>query len=149
MIKPLLLALWVSILTLSTSFGVARWKAQRAQSAAAKAPQALEQRKTRIINVPILAAGHVQGYVVAQFAYTGEAAALKAATVAPDGVILDEAFRLLYAEEKVDFRKLQRADLTRIIDTLRTRVTERVPPELVREILVQEFNYVSKDEIRK
>ena len=49
----------------------------------------------------------------------------------------------------MDFRKLQRADLTRIIDTLRARVTERVPPELVREILVQEFNYVSKDEIRK
>ena len=149
MIKPLLLAVWVSVLSLSANFGVAYWKAQRAQAAVDKAPPALEQRKTRIINVPILMAGIVQGYVVAQFAFTGEAAALKAATVSPEGVILDEAFRMLYAEEKIDFRKLQRADLDKIIRTLKARVVERVPPELVKEILVQEFNYVSKDEIRK
>lgn len=149
MIKPLLLAVWVSILSLSANFGVAYWKAQRAPGATEKAPQALEQRKTRIINVPILTAGSVQGYVVAQFAYTGEAAALKAATVSPEGVILDEAFRMLYAEEKIDFRKLQRADLDKIIATLKARVVERVPPELVKEVLIQEFNYVSKDEIRR
>lgn len=149
MIKPLLLAVWVSILSLSANFGVAYWKAQRAPGATEKAPQALEQRKTRIINVPILTAGSVQGYVVAQFAYTGEAAALKAATVSPEGVILDEAFRMIYAEEKIDFRKLQRADLDKIIATLKARVVERVPPELVKEVLIQEFNYVSKDEIRR
>jgi len=149
LIKPLLLALWVSVLSLSANFGVAYWKANRASEPADKTTQALEQRKTRIINVPILSDGRVQGYVVAQFAYTGEAAALKASTVSPDGVILDEAFRLLYAEEKADFQKLQRADLNKIIETLKTRVLERVPPELVKEILVQEFNYVSKDEIRK
>ena len=149
MIKPLLLAVWVSVLSLSANFGVAYWKAQRAQTVTDKASQALEQRKTRIINVPILIAGGVQGYVVAQFAYTGEAAALKAASVSPEGVILDEAFRMLYAEEKIDFRKLQRADLDKIVETLKARVVARVPPELVKEILVQEFNYVSKDEIRK
>ena len=149
LIKTLLLALWMSVLSLSASFGVAYWKAHRASEPAEKTAQALEQRKTRIINVPILSDGRVQGYVVAQFAYTGEAVALKTSTVSPDGVILDEAFRLLYAEEKADFQKLQRADLNKIIETLKTRVLERVPPELVKEILVQEFNYVSKDEIRK
>lgn len=149
MIKPLLLTIWVSVLSLSANYGVAYWKAHRTAPTEAKTAQALEQRKTRIINVPILADGRVQGYVVAQFAYMGEAAALKATTVSPDGIILDEAFRLLYAEEKTDFRKLQRADLGRIVETLKARVVERVPPELVKEILVQEFNYVSKDDIRK
>lgn len=149
MIKPLLLTIWVSVLSLSANYAVAYWKAHRATSAEPKTAQTLEQRKTRIINVPILADGRVQGYVVAQFAFTGEAAALKAATVSPDGIILDEAFRLLYAEEKTDFRKLQRADLGRIVETLKARVVERVSPELVKEILVQEFNYVSKDDIRK
>lgn len=149
MIKPVLLALWVSVLSLSANFAVVYWKANRVTDSAAKTAQALEQRKTRIINVPILSEGKVQGYVVAQFAYTGEAAALKTSTVSPDGVILDEAFRLLYAEEKADFRKLQRTDLNKIIETLKARVLERVPPELVKEILVQEFNYVSKEEIRR
>lgn len=149
MIKLLLLTIWVSVLSLSANYAVAYWKAHRATTSETKAAHALEQRKTRIINVPILADGRVQGYVVAQFAYTGEAAALKATTVSPDGIILDEAFRLLYAEEKTDFRKLQRADLNRIVETLKARVVERVPPELVKEILVQEFNYVAKDDIRK
>lgn len=149
MIKALLLTVWISILSLSTNYAVAYWKAHRAKPSESKSAQALEQRKTRIINVPILADGRVQGYVVAQFAYTGESAALKATAVSPDGIILDEAFRLLYAEEKTDFRKLQRADLSRIIETLKGRVADRLPPELVKEILVQEFNYVSKDDIRK
>jgi len=149
LIRPLLLTIWACALALSANYGVAYWKEHRANSDQANAPQALEQRKTRIINVPILADGRVQGYVVAQFAYTGEAAALKAASVSPDNVILDEAFRLLYAEEKADFRKLQRADLDKIIGTLKSRVLERVPAELVKEILVQEFNYVSQDDIRK
>ncbi len=148
MIKSILLTVWVALLSLSANFAIGYWKEDHAHSADSGA-KALEQRKTRIINVPILSDGAVQGYVVAQFAYTGEAAALKAAGVAPDGVILDEAFRLLYAEEKTDFRKLQRADLNKLIDILRARVVERIPPELVKEILVQEFNYVSKDEIRK
>lgn len=148
MIKPILLAAWAAVLSLSANFAVAYWKEHRAQPAD-KGVAALEQRKTRIINVPILSNGRVEGYVVAQFAYTGEAAALKAASVAPDGVILDEAFRLLYAEEKTDFRKLQRADLNKLIETLKGRVVQRLPPELVKEILVQEFNYVSKDEIRR
>ncbi|MFV0279816.1 MAG: hypothetical protein ACK5JM_03515 [Rhodoblastus sp.] len=149
MIKALLLAVWASVLSLSANYAVAYWKAHNASPAEAKTTHALEQRKTRIINVPILADGAVQGYVVAQFAYTGDAAALKAASVAPDGVLLDEAFRLLYADEKTNFRKLQRADLDKIVKTLLARVTARVPPELVKEILVQELNYVANDEIRK
>lgn len=148
MIKPILLAAWAAVLSLSANFAVAYWKEHRSHPPE-KGVQALEQRKTRIINVPILSNGRVEGYVVAQFAYTGEAAALKAASVSPDGVILDEAFRLLYAEEKTDFRKLQRADLNKLIETLKGRVVDRLPPELVKEILVQEFNYVSKDEIRR
>jgi len=148
LIRSIVLATWIGVLSLSANYGVAYWKEHRARSPE-KPPQALEQRKTRVINVPILAEGRVQGYVVAQFAYSGEAAALKGATVAPDGIILDEAFRLLYAEEKADFRRLQRADLNKIVETLKARVLEHVAPELVKEILVQEFNYVSKDDIRK
>ncbi|MFT4095920.1 MAG: hypothetical protein QM651_02285 [Rhodoblastus sp.] len=148
MIKPLLLTVWVALLSLSANFGVAYWREHRTQTAD-KPPETLEQRKTRIINVPILSEGRVQGYVVAQFAYTGQAAALKSAAVAPDGIILDEAFRLLYADEKTDFRQLQRADLNKIVETLKARVLERTRPELVKEILVQEFNYVAKDDIRR
>jgi hypothetical protein len=110
---------------------------------------AIEQKKTRVINVPIIAQGQVQGYVVAQFVYVAEAKALKALPAPPDATILDEAFRMIYAEEKVDFRKLQKADLSRLTGALKSNVAARLKSDVVRDILVQEFNYVSKDEIRK
>ena len=56
---------------------------------------------------------------------------------------------MLYAEEKIDFRKLQKPDLTRIVDELKARVARKLKSDAIKELLVQEFNYVSKEELRK
>ena len=148
MIRLLLLALWVAAVSLGSNDAVSAWKLARA-SAPEEKPRGLETRKTRIINVPIIAKGQVQGYVVAQFNYVAESEALKSAAMPPDAVILDEAFRMLYAEEKIDFTKLQKADLGQIVEKLKTQVARRLQTNVVKDILVQEFNYVSKDEVRK
>jgi hypothetical protein len=149
MIRILLLALWAGLVSLSSSDAIIYWKANRAANVSADKPRELEQKKTRTINVPIIGHGQVQGYVVAQFIYVADSSMLKSSAFPPDAVIVEEAFRMLYAEEKVDFAKIQKADLRRLTEDLKTRVAQRLKSDLVKDILVQEFNYVSKDEIRK
>ncbi len=93
MFRTLALIVLVSFVGLGTSFGTAYWSAFRKNDGAEKAAPKIVQKKTRAINVPILAEGQVKGYVVAQFGYTAEEEALKSLPSAPDPLILDEAFR--------------------------------------------------------
>ena len=87
--------------------------------------------------------------MVAQFLYSAEEMALKDLSAPPDPVILDEAFRMIYADEKQDFRKLRKTDLGQMMAELTTRVSNRMKSDVVKEIMIEDFNYVSKDEVRK
>lgn len=150
MIRTFLVALVAALASLGSSYAVGRYvAARRAAPHEAHAEAAVEQKKTRIINVPILAKGQVQGYVVAQFLYSVDVAAMHKTAASPEPYILDEAFRMIYGDERLDFAKLKRVDLGKFTAELRLRVAKRLGSDAIREILVQDFNYVSKDDIRK
>ncbi|MDE2579147.1 MAG: hypothetical protein KGL46_10105 [Hyphomicrobiales bacterium] len=150
MIKTVIIALLSAALTLGASIGAGQLRARQSGEAHHDAePAKIETRKTRVINVPMIAEGRVQGYIVAQFSYTADGAALKALPTPPDAYLLDEAFRLLYADEKLDFRKLEKFDIAKMTAELRKRVGERMKSDAVRDIMVQEFNYVAMGDVRK
>jgi hypothetical protein len=149
MIRLVLVALFCISLSLGSGYAVAWWRLTHRETKTDDKPQGLEQRKTRIINVPILADGQVQGYIVAQFIYTADGKALKELSAPPDTFILDEAFRLIYGEQKLDFRKLDRIDLGKLTTDIRERVARRMKSDVVKEIMLQDFNYVSRDDVRR
>lgn len=62
----------------------------------------LVRKKTMPLNVPMIANGIVEGYIVAQFIYLADTQSLKELSVPPDDFINDEAFRALYSGQ-VDF----------------------------------------------
>lgn len=152
MIKPILLGIWLCGITLGSAYGVLHWqKQQRAAEAAAvvaaKSP-VLEQMQTKVINVPIIADGAVSGYVLAQFSFTVEADKVKELSTKPDLILVDEAFKLIYAGEAVDFRHLRRADVDALSKIIRTNVNKRLGQELVHDVLVQQLNYLPRDQLR-
>jgi hypothetical protein len=98
--------------------------------------------------VPILADGAVQGYVVAQFVYTSDAATLNALSVPPDAFVLDEAFRTIFSDEAIDFDHLERFDLAALTGQIRTHVNARYGTGLLQDMLVEQFTFVSTDEVR-
>ena len=149
MIRLLLMGVWGAAVALGASAATNWWTTEHKAAAAIEEPHAVEQKKLKLINVPILADGQVQGYVVAQFLYTADSKALKALAAPPDAIIQDEAFRMIYGEEKLDFRDLKKIDLGKLTSDLRARVVKRMNSEIVKEILLQEFSYVSRDDVRK
>ena len=96
----------------------------------------------------MIANGSVQGYIIAQLAYTIEAKTLKKMSVQPDVFILDAAFRVVCADDKLDFRRLDKYDLTRLTKGVNERVNARLGAEMIKDVLVQEFNYISKADIQ-
>jgi hypothetical protein len=150
MIKPILLGLWLCGVTLGSAYGVIVWQKQKraAEVAAANAPAVIEQVQTKVINVPIISDGAVQGYVLAQFSFSIEADKNKELSTKPDLILVDEAFKLIYAGEAVDFRRLRRADVDALARIIRTNVNKRLGQDLVRDVLVQQLNYLPRDQLR-
>ncbi len=150
MIKPILLGVWLCGVTLGAAYGVITWQKQQhaAAEAAATEPPKLEQLQTKVINVPIITDGAIQGYVLAQFAFTVEADKLKELSTKPDLILVDEAFKLIYAGEAVDFRHMRRADVDALSKMLLTNVNKRLGQGLVHDVLVQQLNYLPRDQLR-
>ncbi len=104
--------------------------------------------KTKAINVPIIADGAVQGYIIAQFVFTVDSKIMRDMPVKPDVYLLDEAFKTIYAGEKVNFRQMKRQDLPALAKQLGENVNKRLGATLVHDVLIDQLSYVPKEEVR-
>jgi hypothetical protein len=150
MIRLVLAGLWVCILTAGTSYAVAYWKENGTPLAAKdELLDGLQYQKTRVLSVPMVENGAVQGYVVARFVYTVDGKTLQQLAVPPEPFVVDEAFRRIYADERLDFRKIARYDLSILTGAIKQRVNERMQADVVQDVLVEDFNYVSREEFQR
>ena len=144
--KTFLVGIWVLVVALGTSYAVAMLDApRRAGDASAKGP-ALQVEKTRVINVPVIAGGAIRGFIVAQFNYTVDGAKAKALGVSPDVFVADEAFRTLYTDDHLDFLHLEKYDIDGFTKKLVVATNRRLGVDLVHDVLVQDFTFISKEE---
>ncbi len=107
MIKTILAGTWACVVTLGAAYAAVSWQSS-AEPAVEHEPEklygGLETVRTRMISVPVIRGGGIQGYVMAQFSFTADAKILKKLTVKADVVVLDEAFKAVYGEDSLDFR---------------------------------------------
>jgi hypothetical protein len=144
--KPFLVGLWALIVALSASYAVAMIDVPgKTGGDGAKAPT-LQLEKTRVLNVPMIAGGAIRGFVVAQFNYTVDATKAKSVSVAPDVFLLDEAFRTIYTDDHLDFMHLEKYDVNGLTKHLVTATNQRLGAEVVRDVLIQDFTFISKEE---
>jgi hypothetical protein len=147
LVKMLVLALWVTAITALASQTASHWQSARAAAPSAEnAPRTFEYRKTRVINVPIIAEGALLGYVIVQFLYGINVKAAEKLNVSPDAFIMDDAFRTLYGDPSLDFRHLEKYDITGLTTRIRSMVNDKLGQGLVKEILIQDFSYMPKDQ---
>lgn len=150
MIKTVLAGLWACVLLVGAAYGTVTWRAQQAAKAAnASSSESIEKIKTKMISVPMLADGGVKGYVVAQFTFTINSADYARLSVKPDIYLQDEAFRAIFAGEKVDFRNMRKSDLKAFELELLTQVNKHLPGPYVREIFINDLNFVSREQTRR
>jgi len=150
MIQLVVTGIWACLVTVAASYGVAYWKANgHTFLPKEEYLQGVEYEKTKVLNVPMIADGSVQGYIVTQFVFTIDATTHRQMTVPPEVFVVDEAFRTIYGDETLDFRDLGRYDLAGLAATIRERVNQRIQADVIQEVLIEDFNYVSKGDLRK
>ena len=150
MIKLVLIGLWACLMTLASSYGASYWKASQERAASAgQSSQTIEYKKTKEFTVPKISDGAIQGYVIVQLSYSMDAAALKSANAPPEVFLLDEAFRYIYADDTVDFNNLKKYDFQKFAKNMIQNVNARMNGSILKDVLIQEFNYMSKTDMKK
>jgi hypothetical protein len=154
MVRLIVSGLWVCLVTLASLYGAVWWQSAARSPLAAPAeaggPQqaAIESVKTRMISVPVVGDGAIHGYVMAQFIFNVNAAIAKRLPVKADMLLLDEAFKTIYAGDVVDFRHFKKQDLAGLSKGIAENANKRFGVNLVEEVLIQELNYIAKDQVR-
>lgn len=149
MARFLLLGLWLCIVVLSSGYGAAYW-AVGPEKKKQEEPylEGTEFRKLRVLNVPVISDGEVKGYVIAQFVFTADARTLREMPIPPEAVILDKAFRIIYDDMDANAQTVGKKDIDSITEKIKTEANNTFGSDLVKSVLVEEFNYISKENIK-
>jgi len=148
MIKGVVIGLVAVAAAIVGEVGADKVLALREARSAAPAARATEARKTHEINVPRIKDGAVKGYAVMLLSYTVDLGALKTAAMAPDSILVDEAFRYVYNDDTIDFDHLDRFDLAKMSKAIARAVNGRVKSDVIVDVGVQEFTYAPISDTR-
>jgi hypothetical protein len=61
---------------------------------------------------------------------------------------VDEAFKAIYSDDALDFRKMKKQDLAGLVKRIVEGSNQRLGIHVVQDAFVQELSYVSKDGVR-
>ena len=131
---------------LASTYGGFYYRTRPTPSAAATPVQQSKARELKTITVPMIRDGHIRGYVSAEFS-------IIAAEINPhqenpeiDSYVLDEAYRLIYADNGLDFQAIQKTDLNRLTADIKLRVNTRLNREAIQDVHVRGFHYVPREQ---
>jgi hypothetical protein len=148
MMKAVLVGVAAVASVIVGEMGADKVLAMRQTHSTAAATRTTEARKTHEINVPRIKDGAIKGYAVMLLSYTVDLSALKTAAIAPDSILVDEAFRYVYNDDTIDFDHLDRFDFAKMSKALVGAINARVKSDVVVDVGVQEFTYEPVSEIR-
>jgi hypothetical protein len=152
MLKTVGLGVWAAVVALIATYMAATAnngdtvEAVRAEQA--PAPTGTEFRKPPAITVPMIYDGQLRGYVVAKIVFTADAADLHASPIDPQPFVLDEAFRHIYTDGKIEFDHMSKYNLDTITGAIKDAVNKRLGAELIKDVLIDELNYVDKSTLK-
>ena len=146
--KTLLTGLWICAVTVLSCYAAVTWGSGLFSKKEEPYLEGLQYQKLPAINIPMVADGKVQGYIVAVLVFTADARLMHTLSVPPNAFVVDETFRQIYTDPAIDFKRLSRYNVTQRLAEIRKQVNARLGSDVVKDVLVEEFNFVAKREVR-
>lgn len=154
MIKTIAISVWAALVALGSTYAAAMWSSGGKVEIpivnnSADNFNGLEYRKPSPITVPMISDGRLRGYVVAKVVYTANGQTLHDFPVDPTPFVLDEAFRRIYTEGRIDFDQMSKYNLQDMTAEIKASVNKRLGAEIIHDVLFEELNYADKDSMNK
>ncbi len=149
MLKTIGLGMWAIVVALAAGYMAATWNTGATVDIvrAEATPSGIEYKHPAAITVPMISDDQLRGYVVAKVVFTADAAALRSSPIDPEPFVVDEAFRHIYTDGKIEFDHLAKYNLDKITGDIRDAVNKRLGTDLVKDVLVEELNYVDRAQL--
>jgi hypothetical protein len=151
MIKFVVAAIWLCAATVgAVVFAFQSAGARPEDPAAAEATMmgGLDYVKTEVMSVPLIRSGNVEGYFLSRLVYTVDPKELAKLKVPIDAVITDVVYSYIYTSPELDFTKAKLLDIDAFRKGIRERINAKVKYDLVRDVLVEQVDYLTRAEIR-
>lgn len=149
MLRLSLLAVWVIAVTAAATYGSVWYQQQPHDETSSDAEdRGVEELKTEMTSVPMVRGGEIIGYVIIQLSFQADRKLLSGLRTEPLPYLIDAAFRVIFASGDIDFQRLRGSDLDRLTAEIGKEANSRIGAELVRTVLIQQLNYVRKEDIR-
>jgi hypothetical protein len=149
MIKFVAAGLWLCAVTVGAVF----FSFQMSTASSNPQPPApllggLDYVGTPVISVPVLTDKGIVGYVLARIVFTGEPAELRKLSVPAETLFADQLYTYLFSNPSLDFTQVKTLDLDALRTGIRDSINKRVGEDLIKEVMVEQIDFLSKDEIR-
>ncbi|GAA5543164.1 hypothetical protein [Brucella sp. NBRC 113783] len=149
MIRIFVIGLWICAVAFGSLFLATRQNASSSGEARAAVGGfgGVDYVKTDVMSVPIISNGAVAGYVVTQLVYTVDSNIRKKLSVPLELFISDEIFRKFYGSYS-DTKEVEKVQFEDVRASIISDLNGRFPEPVIKDLLVEQFNYISAEEIR-
>jgi hypothetical protein len=149
MLKLVAIGVWVILVTAGATFGsVYLAGASQEEAGADPVDEGVEELKSEMTSIPVVRGGEIAGYLILQLSFASDRRLLEEKKLDPMPYMKDAAFRAVFSSSDIDFRRLDGADLDRLTTAIAKEANSRIGADLVRSVLLQQLNYVRKEDIR-
>jgi hypothetical protein len=143
------IGVWVILVTAGATYG----SVYLVKSGGSEAPEVeqdlgVEELKSEMTSVPVLRNGEIVGYLILQLSFGADRRLLEERKLDPRPFMVDAAFRVIFGRTDVDFRRLRSKDLDELTAAIAKEANQRIGSELVRHVLLQQVNFVKREDIR-
>jgi hypothetical protein len=149
MVKLIFTGLWVCAVTLGAVYFSVQMSAPPPPVDEAELLKARSELvKGESINVPMLSNGAVQGYFITRISFMMDKEKIKTVKLPVTELMTDELFTLLVGNRMVDLSHTASFDLAAFRASIKDNLNKRFGDEYVLDVLVEQLDYLSKDDIR-
>ncbi|WP_421693059.1 hypothetical protein [Aestuariivirga sp.] len=148
MLRLVFIGIWVILVTAGATFASVYLGKSKEGSNEKQQDLGVEEMKSEMTSIPVIRGDNVVGYVIFQLSFAADRAILEQKKLDPMPYLTDAAFRVIFTSSDTDFRKLKAHDLDKITIAIAEEANRRLGEPLVRQVLLQQLNYVRKEDIR-
>ena len=149
MIKTLAIGIWICAVALGSGY----FSVQISNTKESVEPEpamfgGLETIRGEVTSIPVISSGAVQGYFLTRLSYTVDPLKTAKLSIPVNELITDVLYTALVGEPVIDFPDIDVFDLDAFKTHIRETLNERVGEELFHDVIVEQIDFLSKEDIR-
>jgi len=149
MIKFIIMGVWVLLVTLGGLFiGRTMTNDNSIQSVDIEKKSAQEQANTDMISVPVMVEGEVKGYLLVQLTFVMDEN-IKSGLDSPIAPFVHDAIFAEFFGAYTDKHQIEKVRFEPSRERIIENVNQRFGAGIIKDLLVQQFNFVTVEKIRE